>query len=83
MKNNWTTNSELQLATHVALRVDDWKPSHGCPAWIKSKDRQCGRAPYDKDGGVLCKRHRTVASRRHEKRMAELTAQILERKAAK
>lgn len=31
---------EKALAGYVALRIDDWRPEHGCPAWIESADRQ-------------------------------------------
>lgn len=56
---------EKALAGYVALRIDDWKPEHGCPAWIESADKQCGRNPVE--AAMLCKRHRNVALKRHEK----------------
>lgn len=55
------TLDEAILANQVALRLDTWEPSHGCPAWIDSADRQCGRPNTI---GYLCKRHHTVAVRR-------------------
>ena len=56
---------EKALASYVALRIDDWAPEHGCPAWIESADRQCGRQPVD--AAMLCKRHRNVALKREQK----------------
>ena len=56
---------EKALAGYVALRIDDWRPEHGCPAWIESADRQCGRQPVD--AAMLCKRHRNVALKREQK----------------
>ena len=56
---------EKALAGYVALRIDDWRPEHGCPAWIESADRQCGRQPLDT--AMLCKRHRNVALKREQK----------------
>src|SRR5690625_58411 len=56
---------EKALASYVALRIDDWRPEHGCPAWIESADRQCGRQPVD--AAMLCKRHRNVALKREQK----------------
>ena len=56
---------EKALAMYVALRIDDWDPEHGCPAWIESADRQCGRQPVD--AAMLCKRHRNVALKREQK----------------
>jgi len=50
-----------QLLLQVALR-DDYKPSAPCPAWIESADRTCGREPTH---DYLCKRHDTIARRRH------------------
>ena len=55
---------EKALASYVALRIDDWRPEHGCPAWIESADRQCGRQPLDT--AMLCKRHRNVALKREQ-----------------
>jgi len=55
---------EKALASYVALRIDDWVPEHGCPAWIESADRQCGRQPLDT--AMLCKRHRNVALKREQ-----------------
>ena len=55
---------EKALAGYVALRIDDWRPEHGCPAWIESADRQCGRQPVD--AAMLCKRHRNVALKREQ-----------------
>ena len=55
---------EKALASYVALRIDDWAPEHGCPAWIESADRQCGRQPVD--AAMLCKRHRNVAPKREQ-----------------
>lgn len=49
------------LAMQVALRLDGWAPERGCPAWIESADRVCGRPPAH---DYLCKRHHTVALRR-------------------
>lgn len=56
---------ENALAGHVALRIDDWQPSHGCPAWIESASKQCARTPLA--DSMLCKRHRNIAIKRHEK----------------
>lgn len=56
---------EKALAGYVALRVDDWSPEHGCPAWIESADRQCGRQPVK--AAMLCPRHRNVALKREQK----------------
>lgn len=61
--------TELALASYVALRLDDWQPAHGCPAWIESRDSQCGKAPAE---AVLCKRHKTVAGKRHQKAVEKL-----------
>lgn len=57
------TANHLALADQVALRMDNWKPEQGCPAWIESADRQCGKPNKE---GYLCMRHHTVAVRRYE-----------------
>lgn len=59
-----TTIAPAVLAMQVALRIDDWTAERGCPAWIDSADRGCGRTPAH---DYLCKRHHTVALRRYEK----------------
>src|SRR5699024_2687513 len=56
---------EKALASYVAVRIDDWRPEHGCPAWIESADRRCGREPVD--AAMLCKRNGNVALK-HEER---------------
>ena len=56
---------EKALASYVALRIDDWRPEHGCPAWIESADRQCGRQPIE--SAMLCARHRNVSLKREQK----------------
>lgn len=69
--------SELtQLAVYVALRVDDWKPEYGCPAWVESRDSTCGKAPMKH---VLCKRHHTIATKRKKKALEEFKAQEIRR----
>lgn len=68
---------ELALAGYVALRVDDWEPERGCPAWIESADKQCGRAPIE--GTALCKRHRSVAVVRRDKALAAAQHRAAER----
>lgn len=55
------TARDRALAMMVAIRIDDWTAEQGCPAWVESADRTCGRPPAE---GMLCKRHHTVASRR-------------------
>lgn len=55
------TARDHALAMMVSLRIDDWTLEQGCPAWIESADRACGREPAK---GMLCRRHHTVASRR-------------------
>lgn len=62
------TGKEIALASFVALRVDGWHESHGCAAWVESKDATCKRDVQP--GTALCKRHRTVAERRQEKHQA-------------
>lgn len=57
------SENHLALADQVALRMDNWNPEQGCPAWIESADRQCGKPNTE---GYLCKRHHTVAVRRYE-----------------
>ena len=76
------SKDEKILAGFVALRVEDWEPEHGCPAWIESRDSQCGRKPLD--DGMLCKRHRTVAVVRRDKALAarqHQAQQLAERRA--
>lgn len=65
------TERDRALAMQVALRLDDWTAAQGCPAWIDSADRQCGRPPAE---GYLCRRHHTVAVRRLEKDQARRQA---------
>lgn len=68
---------EKALAGYVALRIDDWTPKHGCPAWIESKDRQCGRQPVD--AAMLCKRHRNIALKRLDEARRKRKQQDAER----
>lgn len=56
---------ERVLASHVALRIDDWNISQGCVAWVDSRDSTCAKPPLGYS--MLCKRHRGVALKRHEK----------------
>ena len=72
--------TELALASYVALRMDDYRQEHGCPAWVESRGEQCGRKPFKEDG-ALCKRHRTVASNRHQKSVEKFQQQQARRKA--
>lgn len=67
-----TMKRELALASYVALRLDDWKPEHGCPAWVESRDSTCGKKPAE---AALCKRHKNVATKRHQKALEALQAQ--------
>lgn len=58
------------LYSFVSLRpVSEWSPEQGCPAWVESAGRTCGKEPTK---GYLCARHHTAAYRRmtraHEKR---------------
>ena len=57
--------AEKALASYVALRIDDWRPEHGCPAWVESADRQCARKPAE--SAMLCTRHRNLALKREQK----------------
>lgn len=59
--------TEIALAAYLALRLDDWNPEQGCSAWVESADRTCKKPVLD--GTALCKRHRNVAFKHHEKRV--------------
>lgn len=71
------SKEDLALASYVALRLDDWTPEQGCPAWVESRSTTCKRDLFMNT--ALCLRHRGVASKRHEKRRAELLKQQAER----
>jgi hypothetical protein len=68
---------EIALASYVALRVDGWDISQGCVAWVDSRDSTCAKPPSGYS--MLCKRHRNVAAKRHEKRKEEVLKQQAER----
>ena len=68
---------EIVLASYVALRVDGWDISQGCVAWVDSRDSTCAKPPSGYS--MLCKRHRNVAVKRHEKRKEEVLKQQAER----
>ena len=69
--------SEIGLAGYVALRMSDWNPATGCPAWIESRGDTCRNSV--EEGTALCKRHRNVAVKRHEKRKEEVRKHQAER----
>ena len=68
---------EIGLAGYVALRMDNWNPATGCPAWVESRGDTCRKSL--EEGTALCKRHRNVAMKRHEKRKEDLLKQQAER----
>ena len=55
---------EKALASYVALRIDDWNISHGCVAWVESRQSTCAKPPAGYS--LLCTRHRNVALRREQ-----------------
>lgn len=69
---------DMRLALHVALRMDDYRVSFGCPAWIESADRMCGKEPVR---GYLCNRHHNVAVKRQGKALDEAAKKAREREA--
>lgn len=68
---------EKALACYVALRVDDWQLEQGCAAWVESRDSTCRKPPVE--SAVLCKRHRNIALKRHDKRVADELVKQAER----
>ena len=60
--------ADLRLTPFVVLGQPG-KPGH-CQAWMDAADRLCAR-PTD---GHLCRRHRTVATKRRAARLAEIEA---------
>ena len=57
--------AEKALASYVALRIDDWNISHGCVAWVESRQSTCAKPPAGYS--LLCTRHRNVALKREQK----------------
>lgn len=66
------TAREKALAAQVVLPMTHLYETPGlCPAWVASKGARCLKPAT---GGLLCKRHHTVAEKRLEKRLAALAA---------
>lgn len=62
---------DLRLAMHVSLRMDSYQVGSGCPAWIESAERRCGK-PQAR--GYLCTRHHNVAVNRQSKALDKAIA---------
>lgn len=67
---------DMRLALQVALRMDNYRIGSGCPAWIESADRVCGKDPVR---GYLCNRHHNVAVKRQGKALEKAHADAQKR----